>query len=86
MVWIESIELNNKGRPPRTDKRVVTNRKESKFNIGEQRWKKPPTSATPGRKPGTSTKVTRGILKALQNRTNLAAFTLDFEHRHPACT
>ena len=35
----------------------------------------PPCScAVPGMKPGTSMKVTRGMLKASQNLTNLAAF------------
>src|SRR5437762_1720978 len=31
--------------------------------------------AVPGRKPGTSTNVTSGMLKASQKRTNRAAFT-----------
>ena len=39
---------------------------------------------TPGKNPGTSTRVTMGILKASQNRTNLAAFTDALMSRQPA--
>ncbi len=45
----------------------------------------PPYScAVPGRKPGTSTNVTSGMLKQSQNRTNRAAFTEALMSRHPA--
>lgn len=37
----------------------------------------------PGRKPGTSTNVTSGILKASQNLTNLAPFTDALMSRQP---
>ena len=39
---------------------------------------------TPGRNPGTSTKVTSGMLNASQVRTNRAAFSLDSISRTPA--
>ena len=38
----------------------------------------------PGKNPGTSTKVTRGMLKASQNRTNLAPFTDELISKHPS--
>jgi hypothetical protein len=38
----------------------------------------------PGRKPGTSTKVTIGMLKESQNLTNLAAFTEASISKQPA--
>ena len=44
----------------------------------------PPYScAVPGRKPGTSTKVTKGMLNASQNLTNLAAFTDELMSKQP---
>jgi hypothetical protein len=47
----------------------------------------PPCSwATPGRKPGTSSKVMMGMLKASQKRTNRAAFSLALMSRAPAST
>ena len=47
----------------------------------------PPCSCSvPGRKPGTSTKVTSGILKASQNLTNLAALVDASISKHPART
>ena len=47
----------------------------------------PPCSCSvPGRKPGTSTKVTKGMLKASQNLTNLAAFVDASISKHPAKT
>src|SRR5262249_58264872 len=47
----------------------------------------PPYScAVPGRKPGTSTKVTIGMLKASQKRTNRAALRLASESSTPAST
>ena len=39
---------------------------------------------TPGKNPGTSTRVTIGILKASQKRTNLAAFLEESISRPPA--
>ncbi len=42
--------------------------------------------ATPGRKPGTSTKVTIGISNASQNRTKRAAFFEAAMSRQPART
>mmetsp|Transcript_28353 Transcript_28353/g.64521 ORF Transcript_28353/g.64521 Transcript_28353/m.64521 type:complete len:304 (-) Transcript_28353:74-985(-) len=45
----------------------------------------PPCSwPVPGRKPGTSTNVSRGMEKASQNRTNRAAFSELDMSRHPA--
>ena len=45
----------------------------------------PPNScAVPGKKPGTSTKVTSGMLKQSQKRTNRAAFTDASMSRQPA--
>src|SRR4030065_86553 len=45
----------------------------------------PPYSCeVPGRKPGTSTKVTSGMLKQSQKRTKRAAFTEALMSRHPA--
>ena len=45
----------------------------------------PPCScSTPGRNPGTSTKVTIGILNASQNLTNLAAFSEALISKTPA--
>mmetsp|Transcript_16976 Transcript_16976/g.46641 ORF Transcript_16976/g.46641 Transcript_16976/m.46641 type:complete len:226 (+) Transcript_16976:661-1338(+) len=45
----------------------------------------PPNSCSvPGKNPGTSTKVTRGMLNALQKRTNRAALLLALMSRHPA--
>ena len=41
---------------------------------------------TPGKKPGTSTKVTIGILKQSQNLTNLPPFLPESISRHPAKT
>ena len=38
----------------------------------------------PGKNPGTSTKVTRGILKASQNLTNLAPLTDELISKHPS--
>ena len=38
----------------------------------------------PGRNPGTSTKVTRGMLKASQNLTNLAPFTDELMSKQPS--
>ena len=47
----------------------------------------PPHSwTTPGRKPGTSSKVTRGMLKASQVRMNLAALIDASMSKHPAKT
>ena len=47
----------------------------------------PPYSwAVPGIKPGTSTNVSMGILKASQNLTNLAAFLLESLSKQPAKT
>jgi hypothetical protein len=47
----------------------------------------PPNScAVPGRKPGTSTKVTSGMLKQSQKRTKRAAFTLAEMSSTPAST
>ena len=40
----------------------------------------------PGRKPGTSTRVMIGMLKASQNRTNRPALIEAFMSRHPAAT
>ncbi len=40
--------------------------------------------SVPGRKPGTSTKVSTGMLKASQVRTNRAAFSLASMSRVPA--
>ena len=40
----------------------------------------------PGRKPGTSTRVMIGMLKASQNRTNRPAFIEALISRHPAAT
>ena len=40
----------------------------------------------PGKKPGTSTKVTIGILKQSQKRIYLAAFQEESISRHPANT
>ena len=37
----------------------------------------------PGKNPGTSTNVTRGMLKASQNLTNLAPFTDELISKHP---
>jgi len=37
----------------------------------------------PGKNPGTSTKVTMGMLKASQKRTNLAPFTEALMSRQP---
>ena len=37
----------------------------------------------PGRKPGTSTKVMMGMLKASQKRTNRAPFTEELMSRQP---
>jgi hypothetical protein len=42
--------------------------------------------AVPGRKPGTSTKVTSGMLKASQKRTKRAALTEASMSRQPAST
>src|SRR3546814_3823110 len=42
--------------------------------------------AVPGRKPGTSTKVTIGILKQSQNRTKRAALMEEAMSRQPAST
>lgn len=44
-----------------------------------------PTSVNdlPGRKPGTSTKVMSGMLKASQNRTKRAPFTEELISKHP---
>src|ERR1044072_65733 len=42
--------------------------------------------STPGRKPGTSTKVRTGTLKASQVRTKRAAFSLAAEAGAPAST
>src|SRR3972149_80775 len=45
----------------------------------------PPNScAVPGRKPGTSSNVTSGMLKQSQNRTNLAPLSDALMSRHPA--
>lgn len=45
----------------------------------------PPCScSTPGRKPGTSTSVSRGMLKASQKRTNRAAFSDESISNTPA--
>ncbi len=45
----------------------------------------PPCScSTPGRNPGTSSKVMSGMLNASQNRTNRAPFTDASMSRHPA--
>ena len=47
----------------------------------------PPYSwAVPGRKPGTSTKVITGMLKASQKRTKRAAFFDESMSRQPART
>ena len=47
----------------------------------------PPCSwAVPGRNPGTSTKVTMGMLKQSQNRTNRAALIEHAMSRQPART
>ena len=47
----------------------------------------PPYScAVPGIKPGTSTRVSIGILNASQNLTNLAAFLLESISKQPAKT
>ena len=47
----------------------------------------PPYSwLVPGMKPGTSTKVTTGMLKASQNRTKRAALMLLLMSRQPAST
>ena len=43
-------------------------------------------TVSPGRKPGTSSKVMIGMLKASQKRTNLAPFTDALMSRHPAAT
>ena len=43
-------------------------------------------SALPGRKPGTSTRVMIGMLKASQNRTNRPALIEALISRHPAAT
>lgn len=37
----------------------------------------------PGKNPGTSTKVIRGMLKASQKRTKRAPFTEEFMSKHP---
>jgi hypothetical protein len=42
--------------------------------------------AVPGMKPGTSTKVTTGMLKASQKRTKRAALMEDLMSRQPAST
>ncbi len=42
--------------------------------------------ATPGRKPGTSTSVTSGMLKALQKRMNLLALSEELMSSTPAIT
>ena len=44
----------------------------------------PHSCAVPGRKPGTSTKVTSGMLKASQMRTKRAAFTEESMSSVPA--
>src|SRR5437879_10281798 len=45
----------------------------------------PPNSCcVPGKKPGTSSNVTSGILNASQKRTNLAPFTEALMSRQPA--
>jgi hypothetical protein len=47
----------------------------------------PPYScAVPGRKPGTSSNTSSGMLNASQNRTNRAAFSLDSMSSVPART
>src|SRR5213592_4992792 len=61
------------------------------FAIGEQQLgpclMMPPCSwATPGRNPGTSSKVTRGMLKASQNRMNRAPFRDALMSSTPAST
>ena len=59
------------------DDRHLRNRR---FREGEQQLRAVPDDAAvflpvPGRNPGTSSKVTSGMLKASQKRTNRAAFT-----------
>ena len=58
----------------------------AKSTFAPWRMMPPYSCCTPGRKPGTSTKVTSGMLKALQNRMNRAALSEALMSRTPDST